>query len=368
MVVDHCRSLRERARKLQHSRPTGSLGKEPELIEKTEEETDRGAETAVLEPPAVSDVSVNGANADLTAPPSNGRRERRTRRNSVEAGLPPTAEAAESNGHGDPDRKSRQLVRAQRVDRPRAPRAKKIPGSLDYDTASEDELADGSPPATDASAAAAEALVIDLSGKKPNRGTRTLKRARKKQEDAAAALAGATTDPALGALNRHLNMMMQQLGTAHRVIGRIAAERDALRQQLANVQGIPVDEIVVTSIGVSSDQPSSSTPKHHVESKPASGVSRFNVFVADDVSVMRKRRQMLVVVILLIMVVLWWTARMGIWVMPDNLSRESVTRVPFIGDFMSYFLAGWLFFRFVRVSSKGIKWVFPSDDPRRRRR
>src|SRR5215213_3720402 len=367
MVMDHCRSVGERARKLQRSRPTGSLGKEPELIEKTEEETDRGAETAVLEPPAVSGVSVNGANADLTAPPSNGRRERRTRRNSVEAGLPPTAEAAESNGHGDRDRKSRQIVRAQRVDRPRAPRAKKIPGSLDYDTASEDELADGSPPATDASAAAAEALVIDLSGKKPNRGTRTLKRARKKQEDAAAALAGAATDPALGALNRHLNMMMQQLGTAHRVIGRIAAERDALRQQLATVQGIPVDEIVVTSIGVSSDQPSASQ-KHHVEPKHDAGVSRFNVFVADDVSVMRKRRQMLVAFVLVLVVILWWSARMGLWVMPDNLSRDSVTRVPFIGDFMSYFLAGWLFFRFVRVSSKGIKWVFPSDDPRRRRR
>src|SRR5215203_2782095 len=113
MVMDHCRSVGERARKLQQSRPTGSIGKEPELIEKTEEETDRGAETAVLEPP-VSGVSVNGANADLTAPPSNGRRGRRTRRNSVEAGLPPTAEVAESNGHGDLDRKSRQLARARR--------------------------------------------------------------------------------------------------------------------------------------------------------------------------------------------------------------------------------------------------------------
>ncbi len=229
-------------------------------------------------------------------------------------------------------------------------------------------MADGSPPATDASAAAAEALVIDLSGKKPNRGTRTLKRARRKQEDAAAALAGAATDPALGALNRHLNMMMQQLGTAHRVIGRIAAERDALRQQLANVQGIPVDEIVVTSIGVSSDQPSRAHRSTTLSQNRQAGVSRFNVFVADDISVMRKRRQMLVLFVLLLVVILWWSARMGIWVMPDNLSRDSVTRVPFIGDFMSYFLAGWLFFRFVRVSSKGIKWVFPSDDPRRRRR
>jgi hypothetical protein len=341
-------------------------------------ETEPNTENALLEAPRTPDNSLNGgASSDLTGPPSNGRRARRTRRDSFEADLAPvdqidppsgaSSEVVGSNGRGDPDRKSRQLARAQRSERPRAPRANKVSTSPDYASASEDELANGAPPATEASAAAAEALVIDLSGKKPNRGTRTLKRARRKQEDAAAALAGAATDPALGALNRHLNMMMQQLGTAHRVIGRIAAERDALRQQLANVQGIPVDEILVTSIGVSSDQPSSAQ-KHHVEPKHDAGVSRFNVFVADDISVMRKRRQMLVLLVLLLVVILWWSARMGYWVMPDNLSRDSITRVPFIGDFMSYFLAGWLFFRFVRVSSKGIKWVFPSDDPRRRRR
>src|SRR5215213_11743652 len=319
-----------------------------ELIEKTAVENEENTENALLEAPRAPDNSLNGgASSDLTGPPSNGRRARRTRRDSFEADLTPidqidppsgaSSEAIGSNGNGDPDRKSRQLARAQRGERPRAPRAKKVPGSLDYATASEDELANGAPPATEASATAAEALVIDLSGKKPNRGTRTLKRARRKQEDAAAALAGAANDPALGALNRHLNMMMQQLGTAHRVIGRIAAERDALRQQLANVQGIPVDEIVVTSIGVSSDQPSSAQ-KHHVEPKHDAGVSRFNVFVADDVSVMRKRRQMLVAFVLVLVVILWWSARMGLWVMPDNLSRDSVTRVPFIGDFMSYFL------------------------------
>jgi hypothetical protein len=244
--------------------------------------TEQNAENALLEPPRAPDNSLNGgASSDLTGPPSNGRRVRRARRDSFEADLAPidqgdppigaSSEAVGSNGRGDPDRKSRQLARAQRGERPRAPRADKVSGSLDYATLSEDELAEGAPPATDASAAAAEALVIDLSGKIPTRGTRTLKRARKKQEDASAALAGAADDPALGALNRHLNMMMQQLGTASRVIGRIAAERDALRQQLAIVQGIPVDEIVVTSIGVSSDQPSSAQ-KHHVEPRHDAGV------------------------------------------------------------------------------------------------
>ena len=233
-------------------------------------------------------------------------------------------------------------------------------------TANEDELAGDSPPVSEAAAAAAEALVINLSGKKPNRGARTLKRARRKQQDAAAALAGADDNPALGALNRHLNMMMQQLGTAHRVIGRIAAERDALRQQLADLQGIPVEEIVVTTIGASSDQPSGALKLS--EPQPKTGLSRLNYFGGEDVVVMRKRRQMFVLALLLFVVILWLASRMGFWQMPSNLSRDSLTGLPYIGEFMTYFLAGWLLFRFVKVSSKGVKWVFPSDDPRRRRR
>jgi hypothetical protein len=224
----------------------------------------------------------------------------------------------------------------------------------------------GSPPASDASTAAAEALVINLSGKKPNRGVRTAKRARRKQEDAAAALNGAEDNPALGALNRHLNMMMQQLGTAHRVIGRIAAERDALRQQLADLQGIPVEEIVVTSLGASSDQ-FSAAPRP-AEAQPKTGISRFNYFGGEDVAVMRRRRQTFVLGLLVFVVMLWLAARMGAWQMPDNLSRDSLTALPYIGDLMTYFLAGWLLFRVVKVSSKGVRWVFPSDDPRRRRR
>jgi hypothetical protein len=39
-----------------------------------------------------------------------------------------------------------------------------------------------------------------------------------------------------------------------------------------------------------------------------------------------------------------------------------------IGDFMSIFLVGWLFFRFIKISGKGVKWVFPSEDQKRRRR
>jgi hypothetical protein len=278
-------------------------------------------------------------------------------------------EPVSSNGHAEPHHPSRRAARGERRVRPRAPRAEKGATSPDSDSAGldTDKLAEDSPPASDASVAAAEALVIDLSGKKPNRGRRTAKRARRKQEDAAAALRGSGDDnPALGALNRHLNMMMQQLGTAHRLIGRIAAERDALRQQLADLQGVPVEEIVVTSLGAPAIQPTSA-PKP-VESKPPTGISRFNYFGGDDVALMRKRRQTFVLGLLLIVLILGFSIRMGAVQMPDKFSRDSLSGLPFIGDFMAIFLAGWMFFRVIRVGSKGVKWVFPSDDPRRRRR
>jgi hypothetical protein len=213
-----------------------------------------------------------------------------------------------------------------------------------------------------------DAPLINLTGS-GKRGARTVRRASKKQQAAADAVEAADDNPALGALNRHLNTMMQQLSTAHRIIGRVAAERDALRQQLADLQGIPVEEIVVSTVGASTE--ASAQPARSSQPSAPSEPSRFaklNYFGGDDVAVMRKRRQKLVLGILGFIIVLWIASRMGFWALPDKLSRDSLGNLPYVGDFMTIFLAGWLFFRVIRVSSKGVKWVFPSEDQRRRRR
>lgn len=202
------------------------------------------------------------------------------------------------------------------------------------------------------------------------RSSRVATRARRKQESAAAAVASvanAEDNPSLGALNRHLNSMMQQLTSAHRVIGRVAAERDALRQQLADLQGIPVEQIVVSTIGVSAETSSRPSEAAAEETSKPSRFAKLNYFGGDDYQRMRKRRRNLALAILGFVVVLGLSARMGFWTMPSNLSRDSLGELPYIGDFMMLFMAGWLFFRVVRVSSKGVKWVFPSEDRRRRR-
>jgi hypothetical protein len=153
----------------------------------------------------------------------------------------------------------------------------------------------------------ATALAADMAGKRPRHA---LKRAQRKQQDAAAAMPDAGGNPALGALNRHLNMLTQQLGTAHRDIGRVAAERDALRQRLADLQGIPVEEIVVTSTGASIEDQQKKT-REPGEPQPQTGLARLNFFRHEDIHVMRKRRQIFVLVLLSIVVVLWLLGRVS---------------------------------------------------------
>jgi hypothetical protein len=216
-------------------------------------------------------------------------------------------------------------------------------------------------------AAATVAALAD--GSDPKAGRRhTLKRAQRKQQQAAAAVGEASDHPVLGALNRHLNMMTQQLGTAHRVIGRVAAERDALRQQLADLQGIPVEQIVVTSIGAATEKDERpAKTRESDEPQPQTGIARLNYFRHDDIDVMRKRRQVLALVLVGVVLVLWLLGRMGLFQLPENLGKDSLAHLPFIGEIMSYFLAGWVVYRIVRVGGKGVKWVFPSDHKRRRR-
>jgi hypothetical protein len=211
------------------------------------------------------------------------------------------------------------------------------------------------------------ALVASLPDAKGRSGSRIAARARKRQQVAASAVEGATDDPALGALNRHLNLLMQQLMTAHRVIGRVAAEREALRQQLADLQGIPVEEIVVSSIGASLDAPSRSTSATSAQ-QSTSRFAKLNYFGGDDVELVRKRRLGLAAVIVAIGLIFTVVGpQLGLG-MPTDISRESLSQIQFLGPLMTLFLAGWILFRIVRVFGRVARWVYPSENSRRRRR
>ncbi|MFT4037417.1 MAG: hypothetical protein QM692_04495 [Thermomicrobiales bacterium] len=195
-------------------------------------------------------------------------------------------------------------------------------------------------------------------GKTVRKRANTADRARRKNSVAAAEQSQI--------LVRQLSVTTQQLNAAHRVIGRLSAERDILRQHFADAVGIPVNEVVVaTETDPTSDEHHKKT---HVEAKAPTRMEKLNYFGGSDYAQMRRRRQTFVGILLAFVLVLWALSRAGYWAMPDNLSRDSLGQVPLIGDLMTYFLAGWLFFRVAKVSSKGVRWVFPSDNRQRRRR
>lgn len=374
--------------------------KEPKLIEKTVERTAAEDMSARSDESPSVDVPVPRLVQGPESEAPNDRRERRSRRASAATepldfdarrqrrlrrvsstpeplAAPPATPAsadlagASTTSEAQPTaREARRTASGERRRRPRAPRAEKFASGTSVASAHEAEPIDDATGQPEASAAAAEAPGVDASVERISRGTRTLLRAQRKQQQAAAAVENADDHPALGALNRHLNMLTQQLGTAHRVIGRVAAERDALRQQLADLQGIPIEEIVVTSVGASTEDREERpvrTPEPG-EPQPQTGIARFNYFRHDDIDVMRKRRQRFALVLLGIMLGIWLLGSMGFFQMPENLGKDSLAHLPLIGNLMSVFLAGWVVYRVVKIGGKGVKWVFPSEDPRRRRR
>ena len=83
---------------------------------------------------------------------------------------------------------------------------------------------------------------------------------------------------------------------------------------------------------------------------------------------MRKRRQRFVLGLLGIALGIWLLGTMGFFQMPEKLGKDSLAHLPLIGNLMSVFLAGWILSRVVKIGGKGVKWVFPSEDPRRKRR
>jgi hypothetical protein len=232
-----------------------------------------------------------------------------------------------------------------------------------------DELRVASPE-SDGGANGAESVeplpVLDLKGRG---NARTAARVQKRQEAAASAIETLDGDAALGAINRHLNVLTQQVTAAHRVLGRVAAERDALRQQVADLQGIPVEQVVVSTIGATNA--TAEQPRHepHVEQEPheKSRLEKLNFLGGDDFQQMRKRRQIFVLVVAIVGGGLALIARQIGWSFPDDISRDSLSALPFLGNLMTVFLALWVFYRVIRVASKGVRWVFPSEHRTRRR-
>jgi hypothetical protein len=300
----------------------------------------------------------------------NGRRDGKRRRDSRQVMYVPTETLTLDNGAAQAESDDGQDRRAGRADRraeakrsrtPRMSRSTKRTFGDETKVVESEGAADAN-----GNGSAAPLPVLDLKG----RGSaRTAARVQKRQEAAASAIDELDGDAALGAINRHLNVLTQQVTAAHRVLGRVAAERDALRQQVADLQGIPVEEVIVSNIAATNGTSAPARHESHAELEPheRSRMEKLNYFGGDDFELMRKRRQIFVLSLAIIGGFLAMVARQMGWSFPDDISRDSLSALPFLGNLMTVFLAGWVFYRVVRVASKGVRWVFPAEHRARRR-
>ena len=184
-------------------------------------------------------------------------------------------------------------------------------------------------------------LPSTLSGKKPNRSTRTLERARAnatRGRGRATRKRRASRARRAESPSQHDDAAARNGSPRHRpgrgrtrcassTTGRPARDSGRRRSWSRRSQQSQ------TTDGEDTGAPrtSSSQDAEHgepVDPAPPTAMARLNYFRAEDIAVMRKRRQMFALCLLGVVVVLWLLGRMGYLQMPENLGKDSLAQLP----------------------------------------
>lgn len=182
-------------------------------------------------------------------------------------------------------------------------------------------------------------------------------------------------------LIRHVNGVTEQLNDAQINLGRIMAERDALRARLAQVEGVDVSDLAIVPMSdlsvASGDKHGSRLQRlesHRPEdaSKSKSGKSSsLNPLKVDPLSTreemarVARRRQLLAIALFgAVGILLYINGREGNDI--SKISRDSLADLQFVGVFFNMFFMVWMLYRVVRVGGKGAKWLFPHNQAQRR--
>lgn len=215
---------------------------------------------------------------------------------------------------------------------------------------------------------------------------RTVERTRVQLEQAEQAIANAPEVVGLVApLVRHVNTVTEQLNEAQITVGRLMAERDALRARLAEAEGVSVDEIAVMTLqepGGDGDAASRrlqriearqvASPGEEKKPNPLRPVGIMLGFVPeadsfDGLKRMARRRQLFAAVVLVAAFTAMRIATAN-GVEFDNMSRDGLADLQYVGSIFQIFIIAWMLYRIVRVSGKGVSWLFPDPNGRKRRR
>ncbi len=181
-------------------------------------------------------------------------------------------------------------------------------------------------------------------------------------------------------LIRHVNGVTEQLNDAQINLGRIMAERDALRARLAAVEGVDVTDLAIIPI---TETAAVSVDKHgsrlqRIESRAddarSKGSSKSKVknplgvdpmATREEMARVARRRQLLAIALFgAVGILLYINSREGNDI--SKISRDSLADLQFVGVFFNMFFMVWMLYRVVRVGGKGAKWLFPHNQQQRR--
>jgi hypothetical protein len=192
---------------------------------------------------------------------------------------------------------------------------------------------------------------------------------------------------AVAPLVRHVNNVTMQLNEAQIAIGRLTAERDALRHQLLDETGAlaeQIDQQMSVELKDSERRQNRLVRQEAREGgrdgdEPADEpgtVSRFfqrtGLSIPDDASeeafkqAARKRQMLAIAILATIGLGMWLYQRGGQSI--GNISRDSLGQLQYVGAIFQVLLVAWMLFRVVRIGGKGARWLFPQQSQNTRRR
>jgi hypothetical protein len=180
-------------------------------------------------------------------------------------------------------------------------------------------------------------------------------------------------------LVRHVNSVTEQLNDAQINLGRIMAERDALRMRLAEVEGVDPSELSIMPVSNGDESSRQQLRLQRTEARATddeeSKLQRIaarnplrvdSAATKEEIARVAKRRQLLAAAIFgAIGLGLYISSRQGNDV--SSVSRDSLADLQFVGIFFNMFFMMWMMYRVVRVGGKGAKWLFPSNSSGRGR-
>ena len=173
----------------------------------------------------------------------------------------------------------------------------------------------------------------------------------------------------LGPMVRHVAAMTKELSEAQQTVGRLMAERDAMRRELAELKGLPVPEDDL-------DQPRPNR-EARLEAKAARQAERASIVPVEEIdpelagraeAVGRRRRMIALGVVGVLALTVLVLRMMGVGIPTESLSRNGLTGIAYVGPIFNILIGGFLIYRIFKFGGKGARWLFPDPEQEQRRK